>query len=349
MNANTPFVPARVVEQQHHYYTVAAPDGIHMAARVSGAFEYRVASRSEYPSIGDAVLVERAKSLDSQAAGSNTALIQQVLPRASVLQRLNPGGSTESQAIAANVDVALVVLALDGGRAFTAGLLLRLLTTVYAGGIRPVVVLNKCDCAEEQIIQQVTSTAHENAPEVSVHVVSAHTGAGLPGLCKEWSANQTVCLLGASGVGKSSLLNALAGRQLEREGAVRADHRGRHTTTHKKLYPLADGSSLIDLPGIRELQLWANEDAVTDSFPEIAELSMDCRFDDCSHTGEPGCAVQDALSSGMLSPERYDRYLELQREAAYVRRRVDQRAQAEEQRRWKQISRDQRSFRRRGT
>ncbi len=325
-------VPARVITQERHVYTIVRAPGIESRARIAGAFEYRAATPSEYPMVGDWVVVD-----------ADGTVVHAVVPRFSALSRHGAGDETVEQVIAANVDAVFMVFGLDGGRAFSVGLLERIITIVRRSGARPVVVLNKCDGAEPETIAEIAREAEIVAQGIPVHVVSAKSGRGLDALSAEVATAETVCLVGKSGVGKSSLLNALAGTTLERVGELRADVQGRHTTTHKGLYRLPSGILVVDVPGIRELQLWGDESDVADSFPDIAMAAAACRFSDCSHTGEPGCAVQQALADGVISADRYDRYLDLQREAAYLRRKTDRRASEDERRKWIRISREQRS------
>lgn len=310
---------ARVVSQDHHFYTVEFDDGRRSEARVSGAYSYRVVEASDYPVVGDYVRVDAEPDSDSGVL----IYIQEVLPRKAVLQRRRPGDRDEAQVIASHVDAALLVFGLDGGRAFTEGLLSRLVTTVRAGQVRPVIVLNKADLAEPDHRDSITRIAQSAVPPEAVCVVSARTGAGIPELRSQWTAGETICLLGTSGVGKSSLLNSLAGTVLAREGEVRGDYKGRHTTTFRRLFRLPDGTAVIDVPGMRELHLWSGSDSVDDSFDDIFSLASECRFRNCTHRHEPGCAVQQAIEDGVLEPERFEQYLKLSSEASIIEQRVD--------------------------
>ncbi len=309
---------ARIVAQDHHFYTAELADGTRLDARVSGAYSYRVVEASDYPCVGDYVLVDAAPGQDT----SDLFYIHETLPRTAILQRRRPGDRDESQVIAAHVDVALLVFGMDGGRAFTEGLLSRLVTTVRAGNVRPVVVLNKVDLATPGHRDGILEIARAAVPEHSVCVVSARTGAGIPELRQQWKAGETICLLGISGVGKSSLLNALAGEALAKEGAVRNDYKGRHTTTFRRLFSLPDGTAVIDLPGMRELHLWSESEAVDDSFEDILAIAAECRFRNCTHEHEPGCAVQQAIEAGELQAERFEQYQKLSAEAAFIEQRV---------------------------
>ena len=337
----TQWTPALVVWHDHQRYEVRLPDGTQRSARVAGAFVYRAVDQSDFPVVGDSVLCE--------CAGTDTGdtLIHQVLPRQGVIARLRPGGATVQQVIAANVHVALLVFGLDGGRAFTEGLLARLVTTVHAGLVRAVVVLNKCDCAPAEHIEQTVHRAAHTAPGAPIHVVSAHTNAGIAGLRDEWQPGETACLIGSSGVGKSSLLNAFLGHPVERTGTLRPDGRGRHTTTRRRLYEVDGGRRMIDVPGLRELQLWADETSVDETFPDISEFAGQCRFRDCRHAGETGCAVQQALFEGFIDPNRFDRFLELRREADWLETRQDTRARAVRDKKWKEISKAQKQMKKR--
>ncbi len=332
-------VPGRVVRQVHHHYEiVAAPDATHRAAEVSGAFAYRAAGPVDYPTVGDWVLIE-----------SDNGRIQRLLPRRSAVSRNVAGGETVEQVIAANIDVLLLVFGLDGGRNFTVGMLERAVIAAWNSGAQPVVVLNKTDCAQEDYIRSVHREAEALAPGVPVCAVSAVRGDGLDELLNHAGQSRTIGMLGKSGVGKSALLNAFARRagltELAREGAQRAgDLQGRHTTTHKELYLIPDGPLVADVPGLRELQLWGDEGDLDAAFPEIEEFAAECRFSDCRHEGEPGCRVQEALATGELPYERYARYLDMQKELAYLERRRDARAEAEEQRKWKRIAMEMRRY-----
>lgn len=352
--AGSDLLPARVVRHVHHSYdVVAAPEGRRFRTEVSGAFAYRAAGPADYPTAGDWVLVE-----------APAGRIQQLLPRRSAVRRNVAGEETLEQVITANLDVLLLVFGLDGERNFTVGLLERSVVVAWNSGARPVVVLNKADLADEDKAERAAHAVRTSAPGVASYQVSALTGAGLDELSAELGTGVTVGMLGKSGVGKSALLNALALRRPAgiagvpaadgagmlsegpaRVGAQRAgDLQGRHTTTDKQLYILPSGAVLADVPGLRELQLWGDETDVGDAFPEVEELAGECRFSDCRHQGEPGCRVQEALATGELDPDRYARYLDYRRELAFVERRRDERAMAEERKKWKKIAIAQRSF-----
>ena len=338
-------VAARVVRHVHHtYHVVAAPTATMHSTEVSGAFSYRAVSPADYPTVGDWVLLE-----------SPGGRINHVLPRRTAVCRSVAGRESLPQVIAANVDILLLVFGLDGGRNFTAGLLERSLLVAWNSGARPIIVLNKTDCADRDWIETVSADARAQAPHESIHLASAVTGDGIEALLGEIPPATTVAMLGKSGVGKSALINAFvrasagsgptSGPGPAREGHLRAgDRQGRHTTTEKQLYRLPSGQLIIDVPGLRELQLWADVADLDSTFPEIDALAAGCRFRDCAHQGEPGCRVVQALATGELPADRYERYLEYRRELAYLHRRRDARAEANEREKWKQIAKRSREF-----
>lgn len=332
---------ARVVGHAHHWYDlVCAPDTTKRRGRVSGAFSYRAAGPADFPTVGDWVLVEMS---------NEATTIQEVLPRRTAISRHAAGDETVEQILVANIDVVLLVFSLDGSRGFTVGLLERAITTAWDSGARPVVVLNKLDLADRTQKEQILLDAETSAPGVEIFSVSARTGLGVGELLKSLGPDTTVGMMGKSGVGKTALLNAMgrlrAAPVAAREGRLRdGDRQGRHTTTDKRLYRLPQGPIIADVPGLRELQLWAEEGSLENTFPEIEELARLCRFNDCTHNGEPGCRIQEALEAGRLSIDRWDHYLSLQREIAYLERRRDQRAQQEEEMKWKKIAKLQRHY-----
>ena len=332
-------IPARVTGHRHHHYTlICAPDARRVRSRVSGAFSYRAAGPGDYPTVGDWVLTD-----------TESGMIQEVLPRRTAMSRKTAGTETLEQVIVANIDVALLVFAMEGARGFTVGLVERATTTAWNSGARPIIVLNKVDLADDFTREQTLRDAETAAPGVEVYPVSARDGEGVPELLSAVAPDETVGMLGKSGVGKTALLNALArerGSEIQaKEGALRAgDLQGRHTTTDKQLYLLPDGPIIADVPGLRELQLWAEESSLDETFPEIERVSRECRFNDCTHSGEPGCSISNALATGELPVDRYERYLDLQREIAYLNRRRDQRARQEEEMKWRRIARHIRNY-----
>jgi ribosome biogenesis GTPase len=214
----------------------------------------------------------------------------------------------------------------------------RLLTLAWRSGAQPVVVLTKADLVPDP--EGMAAEVAAVALAVDVHTVAVPTGQGLDGVRALLAPGVTLVVVGPSGAGKSTLVNALAGRDVMETGGRRADGRGRHTTTHRELVPLARGAVLIDTPGIRGVGLVADADALDTTFADVADLAARCRFGDCRHTGEPGCAVQEALVTGELAPRRLDSWRRLQREAAYQARRADVRLAALERDRWKKITKD---------
>ncbi|MBO9554870.1 ribosome small subunit-dependent GTPase A [Cellulomonas sp.] len=279
------------------------------------------------PTVGDWLLVDETP---------DGPRVRSLVPRRTALVRDTAGKTSLTQALAANVDVVLVVEHLDPDPDL--GRVERLLTLAWRSGARPVVVLTKADLVPDP--DGMTSEVADVALAVDVHTVAVPTGTGLDGVRALLAPGVTLVVVGPSGAGKSTLVNALAGREVMQTGDRRADGRGRHTTTHRELVPLAGGAVLIDTPGIRGVGLVADADALDTTFADVAELAARCRFGDCRHAGEPGCAVQEALDAGELAPRRLDSWRRLEREAAYQARRADVRLAALERDRWKRITKD---------
>ena len=313
--------PARVSLEHTHIYRVIAPAGERLA-RVSGKLRHDASRRADFPAVGDWVAIE-------PAAPGHEARIRAVLPRATHFSRRAAGNPTEEQVLAANVDVVFLVSGLDHD--FNPRRIERYLVTAWESGATPVIVLNKSDLVPDP--QSYAAQVHATAPGVSVMTVSAKAPGSLAALRRELSIGRTAALLGSSGVGKSSIANALIGDDILPTHEVREwDSRGRHTTTGRQLILLPGGGILIDTPGMRELQLWDATDPHVEVFSDIAALADSCRFRDCRHASEPGCAVIAAAANGTLEPARLESFRKLQQEQSYLATQQDERARIEQKR-----------------
>jgi ribosome biogenesis GTPase / thiamine phosphate phosphatase len=307
-------VPGRVAVPHRGAYDVLTEDG-EVRARLPGRTRRGAASSAELPVVGDWVAVERSGD------GSAPA-IRAVLPRRTKFSRLaahDPGSDvTREQVVAANIDVVFIVASLVDDlspRRFE-----RYLTLAWESGARPVILLTKGDLDTDPAL--AVATVSEVAGDVPVHAVSVRGEPGLDAVDAYLAPGVTTALLGPSGAGKSTLVNALAGEDVMMTGAVRDDGSGRHTTTRRQLVILPGGALVVDNPGMRELQLWLAHDGLDEAFEDVIELEAQCRFSDCRHEGEPGCAIQAALADGRLDPERWRSYRELQQELAELEDRL---------------------------
>jgi len=309
-------VRARVCEAAQEHYCLRFEGGAECEAVPSGVLRWN----AELPAVGDWVQARRADA--------TLALIEAVEPRTTCISRQRPGGGGE-QVLAANVDLIVIVMGLDGD--YNLRRLERYLVLAAASGTEAMVALNKMDvCPEWQARLAEVQALSGGVVTLSAHVSVAPIAEVVHG--------RTVVLLGSSGAGKSTIANALLGASRQATHPVReSDSRGRHTTTRRMLLELPGGGALIDTPGLRELALWAGQDSVDEVFAGIAELARQCRYHDCAHTGEPGCAVAAAVESGELEPARWESYRKLMAEARYHERTVDQHAALETKRKWKVI------------
>jgi ribosome biogenesis GTPase len=320
--------PARVVAVHRDTSVVRDGDG-DRSASVSGAFRFEALAASDFPTVGDWVALD------------DGGVIAAVLPRRSMFKRMAADGTRrvagldDEQVMASNVDLALLVAGLDND--FNLRRIERYLAVAWSSAITPVVVLNKSDLADDVDGRLVAVDAI--APGVATVAVSAHTGAGLDELRGHLRPGATAAILGSSGVGKSTLVNALLGEDRQKTADVReSDSRGRHTTTHRELFELPGGSLLVDTPGIRALEVLGAEEGVESTFDDVIDLATACRFSDCRHDGEPGCAVRAAIADGRLAEDRLASHQKLERELAHAARQGDPRARAEYRRTWRLIS-----------
>jgi ribosome biogenesis GTPase len=325
-------VPGRVAVQHRGAYDVMAADG-EVRAGLPGRLLHDAGDTADLPAVGDWV------ALDPPLDGRST--IRAVLPRRTSFVRTAASDQhriSEQQVVAANVDTVFLVSSLVDD--YNLRRLERYLVLAWESGAQPVVVLTKADLCDDVdgAIAEVESVAFG----VPVHAVSNVTGEGVEELRPYFAGNRTVAALGSSGVGKSTLINSLSGEEVMATGSVRRDGRGRHTTTRRELISVPGGGFFLDTPGMRELQLAEATGGIEEAFDDLFGLFARCRFSDCAHDREPGCAVNEALREGRLEPERWKSYQKLQRELAMLERKLDARARSEERKKWKQWEKSRR-------
>lgn len=302
------FSPARVVAvNKNHYQVSDGCEEIH--AELAGRFLFNIEQSVDYPTVGDWVAVQYFDQ-------NSLAIIHNLLPRRSVLKRKDPGKEVDFQLIAANIDYALIMQSADAN--FNLNRLERYLVMANESRIQPVIVLSKTDLLSEAARTEILDQLEPFIDKYKVFPVSTVTGEGIGLLEQELQAGKTYCLLGSSGVGKTTLLNTLVGESLLAVNEVRKkDSKGRHITVRRELICLKSGSIFIDTPGMRELGNFAIDDGLQETFDKIFSYGHRCRYKDCSHTHEPNCAVRDAVERGDIDEERYRNYLKLRKEAAH--------------------------------
>ncbi|MCA1618530.1 MAG: ribosome small subunit-dependent GTPase A [Acidobacteria bacterium] len=310
-----------------------------LQAETTGRLRFHARGAEDLPAVGDWVAFRRVSEEEK-------AKIHEILPRRSKFSRRAAGSETAEQIVAANVDTVFLVTGLDHD--YNPRRVERYLIMAWESGADPVVVLNKADLIEE--VEERRREIELVAPGVPVHALSAKRGVGVEQLTPYVGRGRTVALMGSSGTGKSTITNRLLGAEVQRTQEVRvADARGRHTTTHRELFVLPEGGLVLDTPGMRELQLLVSERGLRETFEEIEGAAAECRFTDCRHEGEPGCAVRAALEEGRLDPERYQNYRKMQAEMRHAATLIDQRKAHDEKARVKRIHRDlKRVYKKRG-
>ena len=318
----------RVALEHKNLYRVYTQHG-EMFAEISGKLRHEARSRQDLPAVGDWVVI-RARPEGGRV------MIHAVLPRRTSFVRKIAGSRSEEQIVGANVDTVFLLTSLN--QDFTPRRIERYLLIAWESRASPIIILSKSDLCDrvDGPIDEVQAVAHG----VPVHAISVVTGSGLEDIAQYFKRGQTVALLGSSGVGKSTLVNHLAGADLLRVQTVReGDDRGRHTTNHRELVLLPAGGLVLDTPGMRELQLFEGDESLELVFDDIEALAARCYFSDCRHQDEPRCMVREALIAGTIDTERYQSYQKLQKELKYVARRKDKLLEMVERKKWKKFAR----------
>ena len=298
-----------------------------LTGEISGRFHYNAKATSDYPAVGDWVVIRIIP-------GESKAIIEHVLRRKNKFSRKAAGDTTDEQIIAANADLIFIVTSLN--QDINLRRIERYLTLASENNAVPVLILSKSDVCEneEEKISEVSSIA----AGIDIHSISAKENIGIEELKKYFSDNRTVAVVGSSGVGKSTLINCLTGSdEMEVSEIGLYKDKGRHTTSHRELLLIEGGGLIIDTPGMREIQLWEGNEGMGETFADVEEISVMCRFTDCRHDTEPGCAIKKAIEEGILTEERFNNYVKLQKEVRYFEIKQDKRAQIEEKKKWKKL------------
>ncbi|MGM0396990.1 MAG: ribosome small subunit-dependent GTPase A [Bacillota bacterium] len=324
-------IPGRVSAVHRERYQIITEYGESWAT-LKGSLFYNDPEVATYPTTGDFVAVRHNPDGED--------IIYQVLQRRSEFSRLDSFNKTK-QVVAANFDYVLILSSMN--KDFNIKRLDRYIVSAWESGAEPVVVLTKSDISEDPSIY--IDAVGDNSPGVKVFAVSSVTGDGIKDLKDYLKKDSTLVLLGSSGVGKSSLVNAMAGAEIMKVKTIREDDgKGKHTTTHRQLIVLEDGTMVIDTPGMRELELWSADTGMDEAFHDIELIASECRFKDCSHHKEPGCAIREALQSGALSTDRWYNYLKLKKEAEYARAKEEKSARVQRKAKEKKFGKMQKDF-----
>jgi ribosome biogenesis GTPase / thiamine phosphate phosphatase len=303
-------------------------DGGELLAEVTGKLRFQAQERADFPAVGDWVVITRI-------ANENKASIHAILPRFSKFSRKAAGEVTEEQIVATNIDTIFLVQGLD--KNYNLRRIERYLALAQESGSRPVIILSKADLIEDA--EARAREVEQVAASVPVHVISSKLSQGLEPLYQYLGTGLTIAFMGSSGVGKSTLINRLLGKEQQKTQEVREeDSKGRHTTVHRELIVLPQGGLLIDTPGMRELQLWDAGEGLADTFADIETFARDCYFGDCRHDNEPNCAVKAAVEEGILDASRLESYKKLQKEKEYQRSRQDTKAQLSRKQKMKMLN-----------
>ena len=322
------YAAGRVALEYKHFYRIYSEWG-EVLGEIAGRLRHEALDREDLPVVGDWVVIRRSPESDK-------VTIHAVLPRKSKFTRKVAGFRTEKQIVGSNIDTVFLVTSLN--QDFNPRRVERYLIVAWESGARPIIVLSKSDLCDE--VEERTREIKAVVGDVPIHAVSVVKREGLDELARYLKAGQTVAFLGSSGVGKSTLVNYLLGREHLRVQEIRKhDGRGVHTTTHRELIVLPQGGLVLDTPGIRELQLWDGEGGLQIAFADIEAVASQCYFSDCRHQDEPQCAIREALAEGAIDAARYESYEKLKKELTYLARKQDIRSAIVEKKKWKTLSR----------